>query len=156
MVRRTQMKRASRAVRVGQTPYGRGVFARRRFASGDVIAEIRGQVIDDPDYGSDYCIDLGTGEVLEPDAPLRFLNHSCQPNCEVTGRTTWDDEKGALQHATWLKALTAIVVGEQLTIDYAWPSTAAIPCLCGSPGCRGWIVDPEQLEELLQAHPITS
>src|SRR5690606_11916975 len=136
------------AVRVGQTPYGHGLIASRRFAAGEVIAEIRGKVINDPDYGSDYCIDLGPGEVLEPAAPMRFINHSCEPNCELTGRTTWDDERGALHHVTWLAAPRAIVVGEQLTIDYAWPFTAAIPCLCGSPTCRGWIVAEDQLPRL--------
>jgi SET domain-containing protein len=142
------MKRASRAVSVGPTPCGQGVFAQRRFAAQETIAEIHGQVISDPDYGSDYCIDLGGGEVLEPAAPFCYLNHSCRPNCELTGRARWDEESGALRHNTWLAALTDIAPGDELTIDYAWPAASAIPCLCGSAHCRGWIVAEDQLHSL--------
>ncbi len=38
--------------------------------------------------------------------------------------------------------------GEELTIDYGWPAEVAIPCLCGSRHCRGWIVDPDEVELL--------
>jgi SET domain-containing protein len=139
------MKRASRAVRVGAASCGRGVFAQRRFAPEETIAEIQGEVICDPDYGSDYCIDLGGSGVLEPAAPFCYLNHSCRPNCELTGQTTWDDAAAEIRHNTWLMALAEIAPGDELTIDYAWPAASAIPCLCGSANCRGWIVSEEQL-----------
>jgi len=29
-----------------------------------------------------YCMDIGNGRVLEPHAPFRYVNHSCEPNCE--------------------------------------------------------------------------
>jgi uncharacterized protein len=148
MARRTGVRRA---VYVGATPYGRGVFAQRRFAAGETVAEIHGEVISDPDYGSDYCIDLGGGGVLEPSAPFCFLNHGCQPNCELTGRTTWDDHVAVLRHKTWLMALADIAPGDEMTIDYAWPATSAIPCLCGGPQCRGWIVAPDQLSQVIAA-----
>jgi hypothetical protein len=79
MARRARMKRSNRTVRVGSTVYGRGVFARRRFGAGETIAEVQGEVISDPDCGSDYCIGLGGNEVLDPASPYRYLNHHCQP-----------------------------------------------------------------------------
>ena len=142
------MKRAARAVRIGVSPCGRGVFSRRRFAAGETIAGIGGEVITDPDYGSDSCIDLGGSGVLEPESPFCYLNHSCRPNCELTGRTTWDDDAAAIRHQTWLMALAEIATGDELTIDYAWPAASAIRCLCGSSDCRGWIVAPDQLGEM--------
>jgi hypothetical protein len=45
---------------------GQGVFARRRFRTGETIGEIQGEVIHDDTYWSAYCIDLGDGAVLEP------------------------------------------------------------------------------------------
>jgi SET domain-containing protein len=152
MSRTARIKRASRAVRVGPASCGQGVFARGRFRPGELIAEIRGEIIADQDYWSAYCIDLGGGEVLEPSAPFRFLNHSCRPNCELVSHSAWDDASGVLRHATNLKALAPIEPGEQLTIDYAWPTTCAIPCLCGSEHCRGWIVAEDQLDRMNDFH----
>jgi hypothetical protein len=44
---------------------------------------VSGWVISDPNYGSDYCIDAGDGKVLEPAAPFCYLNHACEPNCQL-------------------------------------------------------------------------
>ena len=70
-------------VRVGKTPYGLGVFAFAFIPKGTPIARVSGYVIHDPNYGSDYCIDAGNGKVLEPTAPFCYLNHSCEPNCQL-------------------------------------------------------------------------
>ncbi|MES1213764.1 MAG: SET domain-containing protein, partial [Singulisphaera sp.] len=72
-------------VSVGRTKVGRGVFAARWFAQDQVIGEVEGEVIDDHDftYSSRYCMDLGDHRCLEPGEPFRYMNHSCQPNCEL-------------------------------------------------------------------------
>ncbi len=144
-MRQRTSKRAA-AVRIGPTALGRGVFARRRFRPEQVIGVIRGQVIDDPEYASDYCIELNDGRGLEPAAPFRYLNHCCQPNCEIVW---WETEEPEPRDRLWLQALTAIEPGEELTIDYAWPAEAAIPCACGAAECRDWIVSREQLPLLI-------
>lgn len=128
------------AVRIGRTPLGRGVFARRRFRPQQVIGVIRGQVLTDPCYASNYCMDLGDGRSLEPAAPFRFLNHSCEPNCELF---SWETNEPAPLDRLWLQALRPIEPGEELTIDYAWPAAYTIPCGCGTGGCRGWIVSAD-------------
>jgi len=147
-IRPARMKRASRAVTVRMTNYGRGVFAKRRFQPREMIGRILGRVIHDRHYGSEYCMDLGQGRALEPDPPFRFVNHSCQPNCGLGGFIAWDEESSRSDYVMYLEALVAIAPGEQLTIDYAWPVGSAIPCLCGSANCRGWIVDPKKLDLL--------
>jgi SET domain-containing protein len=53
----------------------------------------------------------------------------------------------------WIEAIRDIMPGEELTIDYAWPADRGAKCLCGSPQCRGWIVDPAELH-LLQDNNI--
>jgi hypothetical protein len=137
-----------KTVRVGRTPVGKGVFARRRYACEAVIGEIRGEVIHGYDYGSDYCMDIGDGNVLEPAPPFRFLNHCCEPNCEfdffqLPGPGTPDK-----QVRVFLLAIRDIMPGEELTIDYHWSAASAIPCRCHAPNCRGWIVDACQLGDI--------
>ncbi len=130
----------SPAVVVGPSRIGCGVFARRLFVPDEVVGEIEGEVINDPKYGSDYCMEIDAKLALEPTAPFRYLNHSCDPNCELF---SWDDrEHDGTQGGLWLSTLRRIDAGEELTIDYGWPAvTTAQECRCGSPNCRGWIVD---------------
>jgi SET domain-containing protein len=65
----------------------------------------------------------------------RFINHSCEPNCEAIN---YDDEE------IWIEAKQDIKKGEELTYDYGFEEPdEAYPCLCGAKGCRGWIVKPE-------------
>jgi hypothetical protein len=139
-------RQLEQVVRVETTHVGRGVFARRKFAAGAIVGEILGEILPvEPDDPS-YCMELPSGMVLEPAAPLRFLNHSCEPNCELF---YWFDEDGSLQEdRLWLQTIRSINAGDELLIDYCWPADAAIPCRCGTPDCRGWIVDPEELHLL--------
>ena len=123
-------------VRVGPSPLGLAVFSIKPFAIHELIGPIRGTVIDDPEYESDYCMEIGDHSALEPESPFRFVNHSCHPNCGLLEVETDSPGVGEL----WLEVLSDISPGDQLTIDYAWPGWAAIPCRCGCPDCRGWIV----------------
>jgi len=166
-------------VRVGKTPYGFGVFAFAFIPEGTPIARVSGQVIHDPDYSSDYCIDAGDGMVLEPAPPFCYLNHACEPNCELMvyvpeeeaekiGGFPDDDcvygseeervpdavaeeeeeEDEETGNEVWVEAIRDIMPNEELTIDYSWPADRAAECLCGTPQCRGWIVDPAEREQL--------
>ena len=144
--RTTGADRLRQLVRVDETPVGRGVFARRKLKSGMVLGEIQGEIFPVEPEDPSYCMELPSGRVLEPTAPLRFLNHSCDPNCELF---YWFDEDGSLQEdRLWLQTIRSINAGDELLIDYCWPADAAIPCRCGVPDCRGWIVDPEELHLL--------
>jgi uncharacterized protein len=143
------MQFPEQGVRVSPSTHGLGVFSVRSFVAEQRIGPICGQVIDDPSYQSDYCMELGEHSALEPVAPFRFINHSCQPNCELVQVDSPSEDEGAADSSElWLEALCAIPIGAQLTIDYAWPAWAAIPCHCGSPHCRGWIVDETQQDHV--------
>jgi SET domain-containing protein len=120
-------------VREGQPGKGRGVFALRRFTIGEMVLEITGQVIVDANYDSRYCMELGLDTVLEPHAPGGLINHSCDPNCELTH---YSDTTLALY------ALVNIEPGRELTFDYQWPAeVGAVRCRCKSPKCRAYIVE---------------
>jgi hypothetical protein len=139
------------AVRVAPARHGLGVFAERRLRSSRIIARVQGEIIRDEYYGSDYCMDLGPGMSLEPGDAFRFMNHSCEPNCELM----LEDGKGESLPKMWVRALRDIEPDEELTIDYQWSHEHAIPCGCGSTRCRGWICDPADLPKL-QAREISS
>ena len=133
----------SRLLRVAETHVGRGVFARRLLRTGLILAEVGGQILDDHPEDSSYVMELPSGRLLDPAAPLRFVNHSCDPNCELF---YWEEDDREIQEdRLWLQTIRPIAAGEELSIDYAWPADAAIPCRCRTPNCRGWIVDPAEL-----------
>lgn len=135
--------------RVAKCAVGRCLLAKETIRANTAVGRIRGRVISSSDYGSEYCIDLSDGTSLEPAAPFRYLNHACEPNCElILWRVPWNT--GEVTHEVWLHTLRRIIAGEELTIDYAWPATAAIPCQCNSENCRQWIVDVAELSLLQQ------
>lgn len=136
------------AVRVGRSRTGKGVFARRRYQPYETVGEILGELIHDAEYGSDYCFHLGDNTFLEPQAPFRFINHSCDPNCEFDWVDVPGDGVTTGRKRLFLFAMGDIRPDDELTIEYNWSAAGAIPCRCGSEVCRGWVVDAAEMEQL--------
>lgn len=68
-----------------------------------------------------------------------YLNHSCDPNCEV------DEVKGRV----WLYAIRDIAAGEELVWDYnLYDDEDPAPCHCGSPKCRGTMYSREWMARM--------
>jgi len=145
------MSTANPWVIVGQVSFGKGVFARKPIPKGTDIGQVLGKIIDDPDYASPYCIDLGNSMSLEPRAPFRFLNHRCEPNCALHSHDVVYEDGSPAPSEIRLESLTDIPEGAELTIDYQWSAEGAIKCLCGSDQCRGWVVAIEDLPKLLKS-----
>ena len=112
----------------------------------ETIAQVEGKRIDDPNYGSDYCVDMGGSMSLEPSPPFRYLNHSCDANCELV---VFKGEEDSL----FLVALRDIQPDDPLTIDYEWPADSPIPCGCNSSNCRGWVVAARETKKLVKGSP---
>ena len=76
-----------------------------------------------------YLYGLEDGKtVIDGHGMGAYLNHSCDPNCEV------DEIKGRV----WLFALRNINAGEELVWDYnLYDDEEPAPCHCGSRKCRG-------------------
>ena len=138
------MPRSHPGVSVRKAPYGKGLYATRRFRKGQQIGEISGRIIHDPDYGSDYCIEMGPGGSMEPFAPWRYLNHACEPNCQLFSLHE-DDDCPPEDRTIVLEAIRNVQPDAQLTIDYEWSAENAIRCGCGGPNCRGWVVAEDEL-----------
>jgi SET domain-containing protein len=134
---------------------GRGVFATRAIGEGERIMEYTGALIshDEADALCDdesmrrhhtflfavddrYVVDGARGG-----NEARFINHSCDPNCEsvIVGKRVY------------IHALRGIEAGEELLYDY-WYVTdenytledlrRIYPCRCRAPNCRGTLARP--------------
>lgn len=72
--------------------------------------------------------------------PARYLNHSCNPNCE-------SDIK---KKRVWIYATKKIKKGQELTYNYGHDldDYHERPCACGSKKCVGYMVAEEHFDEL--------
>lgn len=132
--------------------HGRGVFAVAPIAAGTRLIEYAGERITpqeadrrDPDdapgphhtflfaIDDDVVVDAGVGG-----NDARWINHSCDPNCDVVV------DEGRL----WIEAIRDIAPGEELAYDYAYElkerhtpaAKRRYPCHCGAATCRGTIL----------------
>ena len=130
--------------------HGYGVVTTRTFKAGELVCYGDGVLYtDDQEFDDTYALvlpgeDSGLGEQFFWDLAdqTRWFNHSCDPNSEV--KSKWDHEANTVR--AWWVALRDIPVGEEITYDYAFVGDVAEPCSCGSPKCRGLIVDPDPQE----------
>jgi hypothetical protein len=87
-----------------------------------------------------YLYGLGNGKIIIDGEGLgAFLNHSCDPNCEV------DEIKGRV----WIFALRDIAAGEELVWDYnLYDDEDPAPCRCGAKNCRGTMYSKEWMAKM--------
>lgn len=136
---------------------GMGVFALKRIRKGTPVIEYLGERItpeesdrryarlENPEHTFLFTVDDG----LVVDATwkgnvARYINHSCEPNCESVIE----------RRRIWIKAIRNIEAGEELTYDYNLELPGRRPkgwqtsymCRCGSVRCRGTLLAPAEDE----------
>ena len=139
--------------------HGNGVFAVDDLAEGETLIEYKGEVIswkealrrhphDPAQPNHTFYFHIDDGRVIDGNVngnAARWINHSCEPNCEA------DEVDGRV----YIKALRNIAAGEELNYDYGLiidePYTpkllAEFPCWCGSENCRGTLLTPKDEDE---------
>lgn len=154
--------------------HGRGVFARARIPSGTRLLEYTGEHISKEEslrrclagnvfiigLDDEWDIDGAVGE-----NPARFVNHSCEPNCEAVIEEDIalevEDETPAnagqlrptgiaSQSRIFIEAIREIAPGEELTFNYGYDLAdyREHPCRCGAPSCVGYMVAEEFFPKL--------
>ena len=129
--------------------HGTGGFARADIRTGARVIQYIGEKITKQESlarcerNNEYIFALDDEWDLDGNVhwnPARFLNHSCEPNCEARL------EEGRI----WLVAIREIVAGEELTFNYSYDLAdyREHPCGCGSRQCVRYIVAEEFFEHV--------
>ena len=135
--------------------HGKGVFALQDIAEGETLIEYVGEIIswdeaqdrhphDPNDPNHTFYFHVNEDRVIDAlhgGNSSRWINHSCDPNCEA------DEENDRI----FIKAIRNISAGEELSYDYGLiidePYTkklkAEYPCWCGNANCRGTLLSPK-------------
>jgi uncharacterized protein len=124
--------------------HGQGVFARHRISSGARILEYVGQKISKAEslrcceQQNEYIFSVSDRFDLDGRVDwnlARFVNHSCEPNCEAL----LESER------IWIIAVRDISPGEELTFNYGYDleDYRNYPCHCGSHRCAGFMIAEE-------------
>ncbi len=131
--------------------HGRGLFARRDIAQGEIVAIKGGHVLDAsaltrarPRISESYiqiedAFYLGARTRSEVKRNKIWLNHSCRPNVGIRGQSVF-------------VAMCAVKAGEELTYDWAMEENnpATTRCTCRSPGCRQILTGQDWTRSTLQ------
>ena len=129
---------------------GKGIKTLAGFVRGDLVAHFTGRL---GNTVLQHTLQVSPDLHLHDPNFLGLLTHSCAPNCVLD------------MQRLEIRALTEIVPGVLLTIDYAVTEDRLFrqfPCRCGSPVCRGWIsgrrepIDAEGRAFLAQRKPAVS
>jgi len=136
--------------------HGRGVFAARDMAEGERIIEYTGERIshaqadarcpDDEAAKKHHTFLFAVSDRVVIDAAkggsdARYVNHSCDPNCEIS----------IARGRVFIDAMVDIAAGEELFYDYWYETDESYsmadlrriyPCRCGASACRGTLARP--------------
>jgi SET domain-containing protein len=132
--------------------HGLGAFATRRIPAGTRLIEYAGERLTPAEADARYPNAPGDRHhtflfAIDDDVVIdaavagndaRFINHSCDPNCDAVV----DDGR------IWIETIRDVAAGEELAYDYAFEleerhtpaAKRRYPCNCGSPKCRGTIL----------------
>ena len=143
--------------------HGNGVFAAAPIRKGTRLVQYRGKLrahrevdrvyADEVDTGHTFLFTLNDTYVIDANVDgndARWINHSCNPNCEAVH--VEDDDGDPARDAIHIEALRAIKPGEELTYNYGIVlDEAHTPrmkklwaCHCGSSKCTGTMLQPKR------------
>lgn len=121
--------------------YGKSYVATRDIKPGTIVEQFVGPSMKFEDIPEDeicYAACIGNGLWMIPMTNARYMNHSCEPNCEIS-------KNGDVIAQRFIKA------GEEITFDYVtiskerylqapkeyfWDPRWSFDCKCGSPKCH--------------------
>ena len=131
---------------------GLGAFATQHIPRGTTLIEYTGQRLTPAESDARYpdvederhhTFLFAIDDTVVIDASVggneaRFINHSCDPNCDAV----IEEER------IWIEAIRDIAPGEELVYDYAYElegrhtpaAKRRYPCNCGAKRCRGTLL----------------
>ena len=140
--------------------HGMGIFAKKDIKKGAKIIEYVGDKISkeeaekraerqlelslgNKECGAVYIFELNDEFDIDGNVewnPARYMNHSCEPNCEIE----IEDDR------IWIIALRDIKKGEELNYNYGYDleDFKEHICKCGAGRCIGYIVDEDHWDKV--------
>lgn len=106
---------------------GAGVYTKRSFQRGELVARITGNIVP---HIAQHTLQITPTTHLHDQYFTGYLLHSCSPNIFLDMN----------EFEIW--ALRDIEAGQSLTMDYSSTEDVLFkqfPCLCETPNCRYWI-----------------
>ncbi|AWP16004.1 putative histone-lysine N-methyltransferase NSD2 [Scophthalmus maximus] len=146
-------KRLYPETKIIKTPgKGWGLVALRDIKKGEFVNEYIGELIDEEEcrarikYAQEnnitdfYMLTIDKDRIIDAGPKgnySRFMNHSCQPNCETQKWTVNGDTR------VGLFAVCDIPAGTELTFNYNLDclGNEKLVCRCGAPNCSGFLGD---------------
>jgi len=143
--------------------HGNGVFATEAIRKGERIIRYKGALRthdevdeeygDEDENGHTFLFTLNDEYVIDANVDgniARWMNHSCDPNCESEVEEDHKDRRH--KDKVYILALRDIRAGEELTYNYGIvldePHTAKLKklwaCRCGSKNCTGTMLQPKR------------
>ena len=143
--------------------HGNGMFAVAPLRKGERLIQYKGKhrthkavdriYSDEVETGHTFLFTLNDTYVIDANADgndARWINHSCDPNCEAV--MVEDEDEDPNLDAVFIDARRAIRPGEELTYNYGIvldePHTNRLKklwaCHCGSPKCTGTMLQPKR------------
>lgn len=122
-----------------------GLVATKDIKKDKIVIEYRGRLISKKETESNkkfdndthiYLFNINKKYDMDGDYKYniaRLINHSCDPNCEVTGKGT----------KLWISSIRDIKKGDELSYDYGFgydENYKDFICKCRSKKCCGYIV----------------
>ncbi|HET6631327.1 MAG TPA: SET domain-containing protein-lysine N-methyltransferase [Rhodanobacteraceae bacterium] len=143
--------------------HGNGVFAVQPIRKGDFVIQYKGRLIthaqadrdygDGADTGHTFLFTLNDKYIVDANVggnSARWINHSCEPNCEASVEEA--DDGNPRHDRVVIEALRDIAPGEELTYNYGIvlevPHTPRLKklwaCRCGAAKCSGTLLQPKK------------
>lgn len=143
--------------------HGNGVFAAADIPAGTTLIEYRGKLLTHAqadrrypgtaDSGHTFLFTLNDRYVIDANEDgniARWINHSCEPNCQSSLEE--DPDGDPRKDRVMIETVRDVRAGEELCYDYGitleerhTPRLKAIwACRCGSPRCTGTMLKPKR------------
>src|SRR5688572_21729205 len=133
------------AITIGESKFGKGIFAAKDLSPGNVLMKITGTPLSFEDTialgnKESHSMQIGLHEYILVQPPFLYSNHSCDPNCGINENLE-------------LIAIRPVSKGEELTWDYSTSMLErhwTMQCHCGADRCRGIVKDFDRIPKSIQ------
>ncbi len=130
--------------KVIQNSKGSTVVATDNLNAGTAVGRFEGPLYSFkqiPEKEIPYALRVGTDKWMIPATEMRYLHHSCQPNCKITSSLDVITTREVLAEEELTYCCNLISLEEYMAApnDFFWDERWTFPCECKAKDCQGVI-----------------